>query len=130
MWDAGSSPARMVARQTEPPKAFTSSATCARTLAARALPSTRIALIAPIPYSGARYDRAMSGQSVLGPQLVAAERGSLVLTDISGYTSYLLGTELEHAQDVLTDLMGIVVQRLQPVLRVSKLEGDAIFAYG
>jgi len=68
----------------------------------------------------------MSGQSVLGPQLVAAERGSLVLTDISGYTSYLLGTELEHAQDVLTDLMGIVVQSLQPVLRVSKLEGDAI----
>ena len=71
----------------------------------------------------------MSGQSVLGPQLVAAERGSLVLTDISGYTSYLLGTELEHAQDVLTDLMGIVVSNLQPPLQVSKLEGDAVFAY-
>ncbi len=71
----------------------------------------------------------MSDRSSSGPQLVAADRGSLVLTDISGYTSYLLGTELEHAQDVLTDLMGIVVQSLQPVLRVSKLEGDAIFAY-
>lgn len=71
----------------------------------------------------------MSDLSSSGPQLVAAELGSLVLTDISGYTSYLLGTELEHAQDVLTDLMGIVVGRLQPPLQVSKLEGDAIFAY-
>jgi hypothetical protein len=64
-----------------------------------------------------------------GLQLTAAERGSLVLTDISGYTSYLLGTELEHAQDVLSDLMGVVVSNLQPALKVSKLEGDAVFSY-
>ena len=63
------------------------------------------------------------------PGLTPAERGSLVLTDISGYTTYLLGTELEHAQDVLADLMGIVLVSLQPVLRVTKLEGDAVFAY-
>lgn len=37
------------------------------------------------------------------PALAAADTGSLVLTDISGYTTYLLGTELEHAQDVLSD---------------------------
>ena len=64
-----------------------------------------------------------------GLQLAAADQGSLVLTDISGYTSYLLGTELEHAQDVLSDLMGVVVSSLQPALTVSKLEGDAVFAY-
>jgi hypothetical protein len=63
------------------------------------------------------------------PGLAAADRGSLVLTDISGYTGYLLGTELEHAQDVLSDLMRVVVTNLQPVLHVSKLEGDAIFSY-
>jgi hypothetical protein len=63
------------------------------------------------------------------PGLTAAEQGSLVLTDISGYTGYLLGTELEHAQDVLADLMGVVVARLRPPLTISKLEGDAIFAY-
>jgi Protein of unknown function (DUF2652) len=64
-----------------------------------------------------------------GPRLTAADSGSLVLADISGYTSYLLGTELEHAQDVLSDLMAVVVGRLQPPLTVTKLEGDAIFAY-
>lgn len=63
------------------------------------------------------------------PSLLRADTGSLVLTDISGYTSYLLGTELEHAQDVLSDLMAVVVDALQPPLRVTKLEGDAIFAY-
>jgi hypothetical protein len=63
------------------------------------------------------------------PSLLRADTGSLVLTDISGYTSYLLGTELEHAQDVLSDLMAVVVGTLQPPLQVTKLEGDAIFAY-
>jgi len=63
------------------------------------------------------------------PGLTAADRGSLVLTDISGYTTYLLGTELEHAQDVLSDLMSVVVGALQPPLHVTKLEGDAIFSY-
>jgi Protein of unknown function (DUF2652) len=63
------------------------------------------------------------------PSLVRADTGSLVLTDISGYTEYLLGTELEHAQDVLSDLMGVVLESLQPPLTVSKLEGDAVFSY-
>lgn len=71
----------------------------------------------------------MAGQPASGTGLAAAERGSLVIADLSGYTSYLLGTELEHAQDVLADLVGVVVGRLQPPLRVTKLEGDAVFAY-
>jgi hypothetical protein len=60
----------------------------------------------------------------------AAEGGCLVIADIAGYTRYLRDTELEHAQDVLADLMETVVGGLQPALRISKLEGDAAFAYG
>lgn len=71
----------------------------------------------------------MSEPISASPGLTAADHGSLVLTDISGYTTYLLGTELEHAQDVLSDLMGVVVTNLQPPLHVSKLEGDAVFSY-
>ncbi len=37
--------------------------------------------------------------------LSRAERGCLVLADISGYTGYLACSELEHAQDVLADLV-------------------------
>jgi hypothetical protein len=57
------------------------------------------------------------------------EHGCLVLTDITGYTQYLTGTELAHAQDVLADLMDTVVSALRPPLRLAKLEGDAAFAY-
>jgi hypothetical protein len=63
------------------------------------------------------------------PELRPAESGCLVIADISGYTEYLPGSELEHAQDVLADLTASVVGALRPVLRLSALEGDAAFAY-
>ena len=55
-------------------------------------------------------------------------RGCLALADISGYTTYLGGVELEHSHDVLADLLDVVTTRLGSVLRVVKLEGDAVFA--
>jgi uncharacterized protein YndB with AHSA1/START domain len=61
--------------------------------------------------------------------LKGAERGCLVIADISGYTGLLVDTELEHAQDALRDLIQTVVARLRPRLRLAKLEGDAAFAY-
>lgn len=61
--------------------------------------------------------------------LTAAESGCLLLSDITGYTGYLKATELEHAQDVLADLLETIVDTLQPVFILSKLEGDAAFAY-
>lgn len=61
--------------------------------------------------------------------LASAQRGCLLIADISGYTEYLLGTELEHAEGVLADLIDTVLRHIQPVLRLSKLEGDAVFCY-
>jgi hypothetical protein len=55
--------------------------------------------------------------------------GYLVLADITGYTSYLAGVELDHAQAVLTELLETIVGSFRPVLTISKLEGDAVFAY-
>jgi len=57
------------------------------------------------------------------------QHGYLVLADISGYTSYLAGTELTHARDVLTELLELIVQRFKPLLNIVKLEGDAVFAH-
>lgn len=61
--------------------------------------------------------------------LQRSEQAYLVIGDISGYTGYLAGTELEHAQDVLADLMETFVKAVRPVLRLAKLEGDAAFTY-
>jgi uncharacterized protein YndB with AHSA1/START domain len=56
-------------------------------------------------------------------------RACLVIADVSGYTEYLAGVELDHAQDILADLMTTVVKALRPALKLSKLEGDAAFVY-
>ena len=42
------------------------------------------------------------------------ESACLLIADISGYTSYLAGTELDHAQDILADLMTTVVASMRP----------------
>ncbi len=61
--------------------------------------------------------------------LSSPESACLLIADISGYTRYLAGTELDHAQDILADLMTTVVGALRPAYRLAKLEGDAAFAY-
>jgi uncharacterized protein YndB with AHSA1/START domain len=55
--------------------------------------------------------------------------GFLVLADISGYTRYLTGVELEHSHDILADLLGLVADSLCPPLELAKLEGDAVFCF-
>lgn len=57
-------------------------------------------------------------------------QGCLILADISGYTRYLTGVELEHSHDVLADLIGVLVERMRGVLHLAQLEGDAVFCYG
>jgi hypothetical protein len=52
-----------------------------------------------------------------------------LIADISGYTGYLADVELDHAQDILADLIGTVVTALRPNFRLAKLEGDAAFTY-
>lgn len=64
-----------------------------------------------------------------GQLMRKAEGGCLVIADLSGYTDYLQSTELEHAEDVLADLTDTVVEHLRAILTISKLEGDAVFAY-
>src|SRR4029078_4253757 len=63
------------------------------------------------------------------PLLTQPEPACLLIGDISGYTSFLADAELDHAQDVLADLIGTVVGSLRPAFRLAKLEGDAAFVY-
>ena len=44
------------------------------------------------------------------------QHGYLILADIAGYTSYLAGVELTHAQEILTELLELLVERLLPLL--------------
>jgi hypothetical protein len=57
------------------------------------------------------------------------QQGYLIIADISGYTAYLTGTELEHAQDVLGKLIQSILDAFQPPVRLVELEGDAVYVY-
>jgi hypothetical protein len=61
--------------------------------------------------------------------LANPESAYFVIADISGYTSFLAGVELDHAQDIIADLMDRVVKSLRPPFRLAKFEGDAAFVY-
>ena len=41
------------------------------------------------------------------------QHGYLLIADISGYTSFVAGTELEHAHEILTELLELLVTRLR-----------------
>lgn len=55
--------------------------------------------------------------------------GFLILADISGYTSYVAKSEIENAQALLAELLKRIVEQFQSVVKISRLEGDAVFAY-
>jgi Protein of unknown function (DUF2652) len=57
------------------------------------------------------------------------ELAFFAIADISGYTSFLAGVELDHAQDIIADFMNTVVKGLRPPFRLAKFEGDAAFVY-
>jgi len=70
-----------------------------------------------------------------------AGRGTLLLVDISGYTAFLQAVATAHAADIaagrfvpkayplLTSLLDGIVGRIAPPFVLSKLEGDAVFAF-
>ena len=57
------------------------------------------------------------------------QTGYLVLADISGYTSFVAQTEIEHADMALAFLLEVMAEKLSRLLTISQLEGDAVFAY-
>ena len=57
------------------------------------------------------------------------ETGFLVIADLTGYTAFLAGSEIEHAPAIAGDLLETIVGRLDPPFRLAKLEGDAAFLF-
>jgi len=53
----------------------------------------------------------------------------MVIADISGYTSFLAKTELEHSHEILAELLELLCDKFKLLMTISKLEGDAVFAY-
>lgn len=52
-----------------------------------------------------------------------------LIADISGYTKFLAETEIAHAKGVLEALFDAIIPAVGKPLRISGLQGDAVFAY-
>jgi hypothetical protein len=61
--------------------------------------------------------------------MAATNSGYLFIADISGYTSYLSKSELEHAQEILGILLELLIEHTRPPLVISRLAGDAVISY-
>ena len=46
------------------------------------------------------------------------QHGYLVIADISGYTSYVAKTELEHSYEILSDLLELLVEKFKPLMTI------------
>jgi hypothetical protein len=60
----------------------------------------------------------------------STQYGYFLIADITGYTSFLSKSELEHAQQTLTALLNLLIQHTKPPLVISRLAGDAVISYG
>jgi class 3 adenylate cyclase len=79
-----------------------------------------------------------SGVGSTGQAEAAAGERYLLLADISGYTAFMAGVELDHGVDfsagipaayaVLGSLLDAVIKGVEPDFTLVKLEGDAVFA--
>jgi hypothetical protein len=90
-------------------------------------------------------DAASSASAAIGrgvpPRGPSAARGPLLLADIGGYTSFLRAVEEAHRDDAFADgavppayalvssLLDGIIEAIVPPFTLSKLEGDAVFAW-
>lgn len=58
-----------------------------------------------------------------------AQKGFLLIADITGYTMFLTRSELEHAQGILDALFKSIFAEIKAPIVLSNLQGDAALAY-
>lgn len=59
----------------------------------------------------------------------SVERGYPLLADISGFVPFVTESEIDHASEIVQELLEFVVKRLEPTFTITQIDGDAIFAY-
>lgn len=59
----------------------------------------------------------------------SVQQAFFLLADVSGYTSFIQDNELQHAQEVMGNLLNLIVDELTPATKLIEIEGDAVFVY-
>src|SRR5208282_456665 len=73
-------------------------------------------------HGGARLLSGKGGDATLA----RADSACFAIADVSGYTNFVSGVELDHAQDIIVDTMDALVWAPGSPFRLTKFEGDAL----
>lgn len=57
------------------------------------------------------------------------QQALLFMPDITGFTEFVNSTEITHAQNIIQELLELIIESNKLNLKVSEIEGDAIFFY-
>ena len=64
------------------------------------------------------------------PNALETKEGPIVLADISGYTTYVASTELEHSRKAVATLLEGMIETLRGRLEAAQVAGDAVLFVG
>lgn len=53
----------------------------------------------------------------------------LFIPDISGFTKFITETEITHSHHIITELINLIIEENNNLLKISEIEGDAILFY-
>lgn len=58
-----------------------------------------------------------------------AEKATILIPDISGFTEFTGKTELDHSAHIISELLEVIVRSIELGFIVSEIEGDAVLLY-
>src|SRR5438128_9995995 len=68
----------------------------------------------------------MASRTEQAATFAGLQEGALALADISGYSTFVAQTEVDHSWSILHELLDTMVRSLAGRMDVSQVEGDAI----
>ena len=57
------------------------------------------------------------------------QRGYPLLADITGFVPFVVQSEVDHANEIIQELLEFIIKKLNSTFTVAQIDGDAIFAH-
>jgi hypothetical protein len=59
----------------------------------------------------------------------STEQGYPLLADISGFVPFVMESEIEHATEIISELLEFIITKLKVSFTIAQIDGDSVFAY-
>jgi class 3 adenylate cyclase len=76
-----------------------------------------------------RHFRATNHAAAFSRRIAMAEKATILIPDISGFTEFTGKTELDHSSHIINELLDLIVRSNELGLTLAEIEGDAVLFY-